>query len=90
VKNRWTSTDRRNFADRNILKSSRIPGRRPAGPSIEEWSLDMATEHNEQLEQKVRELYKIANDLAERLVSLGHHQDTTVRAWHRHIMRKKT
>jgi DNA-binding ferritin-like protein len=49
----------------------------------------MATEHNEQLEQKVRELYKIANDLAERLVSLGHHQDTTVRAWHRHIMRKK-
>jgi DNA-binding ferritin-like protein len=49
----------------------------------------MATDHNEQLEQKVRDLHKIANDLAERLVSLGHHQDPTVRAWHQHIMRKK-
>lgn len=89
MRNRWSSTDRRNFADRNILKSTRIPGRRNPGPSIEEWSLDMATDRNEQLEQKVRELYQIANDLAERLVSLGHHQDQTVRAWHRHIMRKR-
>jgi hypothetical protein len=85
MRQKWNSIDRQNFADRNILKSARIPSRRRPGPSPDEWE-EMSTEN---LEQRLKDVHRIANDLADRLISLGHHQDPTVRAWHRHIMTKK-
>lgn len=34
---RWNPTDRRHFADRNILRSWRIPNKRTPPPQPDEW-----------------------------------------------------
>jgi len=34
---KWTDADRQRFADRNILRSLRIPSRRKPAPSLDEW-----------------------------------------------------
>jgi len=33
----WSDGDRQRFADRNILKALRIPGRRKPAPDADEW-----------------------------------------------------
>jgi len=33
----WSAGDRQRFADRNILKALRIPGRRKPAPDADEW-----------------------------------------------------
>ena len=37
-RNRWSACDHQAFADGNRLRASSVPGRRPTGPSIDEWS----------------------------------------------------
>jgi len=37
MKPHWTKADRQRFADRNILKSRRIPQRRQPPPDPNEW-----------------------------------------------------
>jgi len=37
IKSAWSKGDRRRFADRNILRASKRPGRRSTGPKADEW-----------------------------------------------------
>ena len=36
----WTKLDRQKFADGDILKASSVPGKRPVGPSVDDWDTD--------------------------------------------------
>jgi hypothetical protein len=35
--NRWSAADRQAFGDGNRTRAQTIQGRRPTGPSVEEW-----------------------------------------------------
>ena len=37
MQQRWSTADRQRFADRNVLRAQARPGRRPQGPSPDEW-----------------------------------------------------
>lgn len=63
--------------------------RHPRTPATEDWALDMATEHNEHLEQQLRTLLVHANALADRLTELGHHNDQPVRNFYQWIRTRR-
>ena len=63
--------------------------RYPRTPAIENMALDMATDHNEQLEQQLRTVLAHANALADRLTELGHHNDRQVRNFYQWIANRK-
>lgn len=37
---RWSDQDLQRYRDRDVLRASTVPGRRPAGPSPDEWDVD--------------------------------------------------
>jgi uncharacterized protein (DUF433 family) len=44
MKNRWSDSDRRAFADGNRLRAQTIQGQRRNGPTIDEWDDDYEQE----------------------------------------------
>jgi hypothetical protein len=42
-RNQWSESDRQRFADRDILKSKKIQGKRFGGPKANEWEEDLWT-----------------------------------------------
>ena len=43
----WTKLDRQKFADGDILKASSVPGKRPVGPSVDDWGEDWGDDADE-------------------------------------------
>jgi len=43
----WTDSDRQRFADRDVLKASSVPGKRPVGPLVDDWDLDWGVDADE-------------------------------------------
>ena len=40
----WSQDDKQRFADGDVLKASTMPGKRPTGPSADEWGDDWELE----------------------------------------------
>ena len=36
----WSQRDAQAFKDGDILKASSVPGKKPVGPSVDDWGLD--------------------------------------------------
>ena len=36
----WSARDAQAFKDGDILKASTVPGKKPVGPSVDDWGLD--------------------------------------------------
>lgn len=43
----WSARDAQAFKDGDILKASRVPGKKPAGPSVDDWDLDWGDDADE-------------------------------------------